>query len=380
MSKSKKIWIAVIIIFLVALIGWRWQVLRQKNTNAITVGVAVGETGDGSEWGQGEFNVYQMYADDINAAGGIDGHPIVLDVQDTKSTGEGTVTAVTKLISIDHVPVVLGPTWADSYQGANPIAEQAKTVLLTPSTALETIDHKENFTYLFSTYWPQLPEIQTLDGFMVSHQMKTLAVINDHDPFDTKFADELAADAATKGVSVVDREQVSIDTNDFRTEILKIKQMHPDAVFIEISNIAGLGPFMGQVKQLGLSAKIFSTADAQNADVVSKFGADMEGLAYSFPQEPTGTAYANFVQEYKTKYGTLPSAPSVMTAYNAIAALVAVLREGARTGTEIRDALYKVTVPGLGAANISFNNLGAITQANFDMKMIHNGQFVIITN
>ena len=214
---------------------------------------------------------------------------------------------------------------------------------------------------------------------MVSHQMKTLAIINDHDPFDTGFADELAADAVTKGMSIVDHEQVSIDTNDFRTEILKIKQMHPDAVFIEISNIAGLGPFMGQVKQLGLSAKMFATADAQNADVVSKFGADMEGLAYSFPQTPTGTAYADFVREYQAKYGTLPSAPSVMTAYNAIAVLVAVLREGARTGTENRDALYKVKTPGLGA-DISFNSLGAITQANFDMKTIHDGQFIIMPN
>ena len=108
MTKNQKILIAIVVVLAVALVGWRWHVLRQKNANAITVGVAVGETGDGSEWGQGEFNVYQMYADDINAAGGINGHPIVLDVQDTKSTGEGTVTAVTQLISIDHAPVDIG--------------------------------------------------------------------------------------------------------------------------------------------------------------------------------------------------------------------------------------------------------------------------------
>jgi ABC-type branched-subunit amino acid transport system substrate-binding protein len=215
---------------------------------------------------------------------------------------------------------------------------------------------------------------------MVSHNIKTLAIINDHDPFDAQLGDVLQKDAQTKGITIVDREQLPIDTNDFRTEIVKIKQLHPDALFVEINNVAGLGPFMKQVKQLGLAARVFSSPDAQNQDAVSKFGTYMEGMTYPFLVSPTGTQYADFVNEYQTKYGTLPSGPSVIPAYNAIAALIAVLKTGARTGPEIKAALQNVNIPGLGVSSVSFNELGQIKEADFQMKMIHDSQFVVIPN
>ena len=106
----------------------------------------------------------------------------------------------------------------------------------------------------------------------------------------------------------------------------------------------------------------------------------MEGMTYPFPKTPSSTAYADFVKEYQAKYNTLPSSPSAITTYNAVQALLEVLKEGARTGTEIRDALYKVKVLGFGTSEVSFNSLGEINVADFDMKMIHNGQFVVIPN
>ncbi len=380
MTKNQKIWSAVIVILVIAMIGWRWYSLRGENKGVFTIGVAVAETGDAAEWGTGEYQVTKMLVDDFNAAGGLNGQPIGLDVEDTKSTGDGTVNAVIKLINIDHVPVIVGPTWVDSYQGPLPIAENAKVTMLTPSAAVESIPDKGKWTYLFTTFWPQAPQIETTDNFMVSQGIKTLAIINDHDPFDTQLADSLEKEAQTKGITIIDREQLPIDQNDFRTEILKIKQFHPDALFIEINNVAGLGPFMKQVKELGLTARIFTSPDAQNQDAVSKFGTFMEGMTYPFLVSPTGTSYENFVNEYQTKYGTLPSGPSVIPAYNAITALIAVLKGGARTGTEVRDALRNVNVPGLGVSSVSFNESGQIKEADFQMKMIHNGQFVVIPN
>ena len=379
-TKNQKIWIAVVGIIVVAFVGWRLYVSRNRNKNAYTIGVAVAETGDAEEWGMGEYQVTKMLVDDLNAAGGLNGQPIELEVEDTKSTGDGTVNAILKLINIDQVPVIIGPTWVDSYQGPLPIAENAKVTMLTPSAAIESIPDKAKWTYLFTTFWPQAPQIETMDNFMVSHGIKTLAIINDHDPFDTQFADSLQKDAQAKGITTVDREQLPIDQNDFRTEILKIKQLNPDALFIEINNVAGLGPFMKQVKELGLTARIFTSPDAQNQDAVSKFGNFMEGMTYPFLVSPTGTQYENFVSEYQAKYGILPSGPSVIPAYNAITALIAVLKEGARSGTEIRDALRNVNVPGLGVSAISFNDLGQIKEADFQMKMIHNSQFVVIPN
>ena len=380
MTKASKTWVAIIAIAIVIFVAW-WNYKNRNQNQTFKVGAALALTGDAGEWGQGEQNVMKMMIDDFNANGGLDGKPIQLVIQDTRSTGEGTVNAVTKLINIDQVPVIIGPTWIDSYQGSAPIAEQAKVVELTPSAAMEAFENKQSLTYLFSTFWPQVPEANTVADYMASHGVKKLAIIDNLDPFNLKFIEELTNAVQSKGIVIVDKEQTPTTQNDYRTEILKIKQLKPDAVFIEINNVANLGPFSKEARELGLTAKIFSTADAQNEDAVSKFGTYMEGMTYPFPKEPSGTLYADFVKEYQAKYnGELPSTPSAITTYNAIKALLQVLQGGARTGTEIRDALYKVNVQGFGTSGVSFNNLGEITTADFDMKMIHNNQFVTIPN
>jgi branched-chain amino acid transport system substrate-binding protein len=380
MNKNQKIWVGLVVILVVAFVGWRIYVSEREGSGAITIGLAVSQTGDAADWGEGEFRIATMMIADMNASGGVNGQQINLVSEDTNSTGVGTVDAVQKLINIDHAQAIIGPTWADSYEGGLPIAEQSKVVLLTPSAAIESIANKQQYTYTLSTFWPQEPQIDALDGFMVSKNMKTLAIINDHDPFDTQLADNLQAQAETKGITNVDREQVPIDQNDFRTEILKIKALKPDALFIEINNVAGLGPFMQQVRQLGLTARIFTSSDAQNVDAVSKFGTAMEGLTYPFLKTPSGTLYESFVSEYQAKYNSLPSTPSAICTYNAVTALIAVLKQGARTGTQIRDALYAVNVPGIGLSQISFTSLGGISEADFEMRMIHDGKFVTITN
>ncbi len=381
MNNGKKTWIAVtVVVAVVAVVAWRSHDMQKASSGDIKIGVAVAETGDAAEWGEGEYRIAQMYVDDVNAKGGINGQQIKLITEDTKATGVGTVDATQKLIAVDGVQAIIGPTWVDSYQGALPIAEQAKVVLLTPSAALESISDAGKFSYLFSTFWPQAPEIAKLEDFMVAHNMKSIAIINDHDPFDTELADALTTSLQAKGISLVDREQLPVDTNDFKTTILKIKQTHPDGLFIQINNVAGLGPFMQQVRQLGLSARIFASPDAQNQDAVTKFASAMEGLTYPFLTAPSGTLYEDFVKEYRAKYNTDPSTPSAIPAYNAVAALVAVLKGGARTGTEIRDALHKVSVPGIGLADVSFNAAGGLSTAGFDMKMIHDGKFVVIEN
>ncbi|TRZ64906.1 MAG: ABC transporter substrate-binding protein [Spirochaetia bacterium] len=379
--KNQKIIIGVIIIaVIVVFIGWQMYEDKQGNSGSIKIGVAIAGTGEASEWGQGEFRVIQMYIDDLNARGGVNGKQINLVVEDTKSTGVGTVDAVMKLIKVDKVPVIIGPTWGDSFQGGYPIAEDSKTVLLTPSAALETVEDKEKFTYLFSTWWPQLTEVQALQNFMLSHGIKNIFIVNDHDAFNTKVSDIFENAAKEKNLNIIGREQIPIGQNDFRTIIIKAKQLKPDAIFVEMQSVSNIGPFMKQAKELGLSARVFSTSAGQNEDAVKKFKEAMESFTYSFIKTPSGAVYDNFVKEYQAKYKQLPSGPSVLNTYNAIVALTEVLKSGAQTGTEIRDALYKVKVSGIGVPEVSFNSLGQINEADFEIRMVRDGQFITVND
>ncbi len=349
-----------------------------NSTEPIKIGVAASLTGFAANWGEGELKAFEIAVDDYKDK---IKQPIELVVQDTKTDGTGTVNAVKKLIDVDHVQVVLGPTWGDSFQGPMPIAEQSRVVLLSPSAAIETIQNKENFSYFFSTWWPQASEIKTLLDHMTASGVTRLAVVNDQDPFDIQFADSLvaAAEAMGKKDFIVSRITVPISTKDFRTYIAKIKAANPEGAFIQLQDTSTMGPFMKQAKELGLNIKVYGTPDAENTDNIKKFPGYFDGLYYAFPSYGQDVSYAVLLKKLTAKYGAdVSQGPSFVNAYNAATMLMEVIKGGARTGTEIRDALNKVHVAGVGSKNLSFNSSGQLENTVFIMKQIQNNQFVEI--
>jgi branched-chain amino acid transport system substrate-binding protein len=75
----------------------------------ITIGASVSLTGDFSADGQAFKRGYQLWAADVNRAGGLLGHPVKLVFLDDKSDPTQGSTNVQQLISSDHVNLVFGP-------------------------------------------------------------------------------------------------------------------------------------------------------------------------------------------------------------------------------------------------------------------------------
>ena len=360
---------------IVVLLGIAIFATRNKTPkDAIKIGVAVDLSGYAANWGEGEVKATQLaldeYKNNIN-------QPVELIIENTKGTDVGTVDAVKKLIEIDHAQAIVGPTWADSYQGAMPIAESAKVTMITPSAAIETIQNKDKFSYFFSTWWPEASEIKTLITHMTTSGVTRIALVNDQDPFDIQLVDNLSASINASGkIAVTSRNTVSIATKDFRTVIAKIKTSKPDAVFIQVTDTSTMGPFMKQLKEQNVNIKVYATPDAENVDNITKFPNAFDGILYAFPSYAQDPSYSDLVTRLKTKYGADASqGPSFVNAYNAATMLFEVLKGGARTGTEIRDALSKVNVAGVGSKNLSFNPQGQLQDVTFIMKTIINNQF-----
>ena len=380
MNKNSKILLWAGLVVVVAIIFFSTFSGQQSSNEPIRIGVAVGQTGFGQEWGNGEFRAVQLLADKVNKNGGIDGHSLELIVEDTKSDNVGTVNAVTKLVNVDKVPVIIGPTWADSFGGGTPIAENAHVVLISPSAAIEVAKETKNFSYLFSTWWPQLPEIVRLQRFLRDSGLKKVVVINDQDAFNTKISDLFIEQSKSAELNVVGHYVTPIGVNDFRTTLVKAKQLSPDAIFVETQDISEIGPLTKQMRELNFRPKIFSTTSAQNEDLVQKFGSFVEGMIYTYPATESDAAYKKLVQEYTVRYGQPPSGPSFVNAYNAALMVVEALKNGARSGEEIKNQLVKIKIPGIALRELFFNDRGQIGEASFEVRTIKNGKFIKIAD
>ena len=94
----------------------------------IKIGVAAALSGGAAQYGAAIRNGFQLAADEINAAGGINGDKIVLAIEDEQGKKEDAINVFKKLIFQDKVLMTFGPTLSNSAQAADPIAQAAKTV------------------------------------------------------------------------------------------------------------------------------------------------------------------------------------------------------------------------------------------------------------
>src|SRR4030088_3327703 len=75
----------------------------------ITIGVSVSQSGDFSGDGKALIQGYDLWAQDINAKGGLLGHRVTMKYADDASSTSQVVTNYQALITQDHVALVFGP-------------------------------------------------------------------------------------------------------------------------------------------------------------------------------------------------------------------------------------------------------------------------------
>src|SRR6202011_1452133 len=75
----------------------------------ITIGVSISQSGDFSGDGKALKQGYDLWADDINKKGGLNGHQVTMKYVDDASSTQQVVTNYQNLITVDKVALVFGP-------------------------------------------------------------------------------------------------------------------------------------------------------------------------------------------------------------------------------------------------------------------------------
>ncbi|MBW8779318.1 MAG: ABC transporter substrate-binding protein, partial [Burkholderiales bacterium] len=105
----------------------------------IKIGVAEALSGGAAQYGTPIRNAFQMAADEINAAGGINGRTIELVVEDEQGKKDEAINAFKKLIFQDKALMLFGPTLSNSAKASDPIAQSAHVVVFGTSNTAEGI-------------------------------------------------------------------------------------------------------------------------------------------------------------------------------------------------------------------------------------------------
>lgn len=322
----------------------------------LRIGVAAALSGGAAQYGAAIRNGFQLAAEQINAAGGINGDKIQLVVEDEQGKKEEGINVFKKLIFQDKVLMVFGPTLSNSAQAADPIAQGSKTVVFGTSNTADGITSIGDYVFRNSvTEADVLPE--TLKMAVRKGNVKKVAVLYGNDDVFTKSGyDNFRKALADLNIPVTTTETFAKGDVDFKAQLTKIKASNPDAIVIS-ALIAEGAPIMVQARQLGLNLPFIGGNGMNSVKVFDLAKDKSDGLYVGSPWSIENQTDANrkFVVAYTSKFKTAPdqfAAQAYDALYIASQALKKVKLSGnlAADRTALRDALPEVKWTGATGA------------------------------
>src|SRR5208337_2133079 len=147
MKKIRQITMAIICIVIIPV----FFAVTSYAKEPYKIGALFSVTGAASFLGEPEKNTVIMLQEQINKAGGVNGHPLEVIIEDTKSDETQAVLSAKKLLERDNVLAIIGPSTTGESMALVPIMNNAKTPLLSCAAGAGITQPVEVRYWIFKT-------------------------------------------------------------------------------------------------------------------------------------------------------------------------------------------------------------------------------------
>lgn len=372
MNGMKKLGIIFVLMLLAAALAGCVQ--PEKKTE-IKIGSILPLTGGAGKYGEDAKSAIELAVEEKNAQGGINGSLVTIVFEDDQTNPTQTVSAFRKLITVDKVPVVIGAMTSSSALAVAPIAEQNRIVLLSPSASAPALTNAGDFIFR-NEVSDAYGGVAQADRTWNKLGIKKVAIIYINNDYGVGVKDTFVQTFKTLGGEVVATESFEPDSQDFRTQLTRIKEKSPEAIFIVAYKESIL--ILKQIKELGIKATLLSTPVFEDREILDKAGNASEGVIYvyygGFNPQSSDETIKKFVDAFKSKYNREPGYYAAL-AYDATNIVLLAIEKGGTKSEDIKNALYQIK-DFLGVTGkTTFDSNGDVTKPVI-LKMVKNGQFV----
>jgi branched-chain amino acid transport system substrate-binding protein len=291
----------------------------------VTIGISLPVTGDFSQPGGEAKRGYQVWADMVNAEGGLLGRDVKLKIVDDASNQDTVVSDYTKLMTQDKVDLVLGTFSSLLNFPASAVAEKNGYVFVEPAGGAPDM-FSRGFEYLFFAQQATAPHqadvfVDWIKSLPADQRPKTAAYPTQDDPFTRPVIESMQQQLEALGVKTVFAEVYPADTTNFQTIANTLKNKKPDLIAQGAVFEDGVG-LVRSLKQLGYTPKaLFQTSAPSNAGQYSDgVGlANTEGVFYtvSWNEQATTPLNKEFVAAYGKAYDAALPAEDAADAFAA---------------------------------------------------------------
>ncbi|MFI5436278.1 ABC transporter substrate-binding protein [Rhodococcus baikonurensis] len=211
-------------------------------------------------------NVAEMTAAQINAAGGVDGKNIDIEVYDTKTDPAEAAKQAQRAITQDRVTALIGAFTTPETLAVADVAERSKVVLIAPSAATPAITADKKYVFRTAPVTGDLAE-----GMM--QVAKALgdtngALMYDSGGLGLGAKDPIEAAAAQEGVTLTGSVQYPLNASDVSAQVSAAAKDKPGAVFIAGSAGADHGVVAKAMVEQGLKVPFIGLSPIGTPDAI----------------------------------------------------------------------------------------------------------------
>lgn len=319
----------------------------------IKVGILAPLTGDVAQYGIAASNAAQLYFDQLNAAGGINGKQVEYIVLDEKGQAADAITAFNNMVEQGITALVGDVTTAPTVAVADVAEELGMPMISGTATASAVTCHlKDDGTVesvrdtVFRTCFIDPFQGEKMAGFAKEVLGASTAAIiyNNATDYSKGLADAFTAKAKELGLEVVATESYADSDVDFKSQLTNIASKSPDVVFCP-DYYQKIALISKQAKDTGISATLLG-GDGWDGTLGAVTDASLvEGAYYcsGFSADDTSEAVQTFLTDYKAKYNQDPTMFAATT-YDAAAILADALKAAEDKGLTAGTDEYKQAV------------------------------------
>jgi branched-chain amino acid transport system substrate-binding protein len=353
------------------------------------IGALFAVTGPASFLGEPEKNTALMLQDQINKAGGINGHPLEIIIEDTKSDETQTVLSAKKLLSSDKVLAIVGPSTTGESMALVPIMNDAKTPLVSCAAGAPITQPVNERYWIFKTPQYDTSAVEAIFGYMKKHGISKVGIISISTGFGDAGRKALLAEAPKYGMTIIADEKYGPKDSDMTTQLVKIKAAGAQAV-INWS----VGP--GQVivtknwYALRMGIPLYQSHGWGSKKNIELAGKAAEGVIAPLgrlvvwdklsDRDPQKALLKKYIHDYDARYKGDPGTFGGH-AYDSIKMVAEALKKVGPNKKKIRDYIETKIKnwPGTGGIfNMSKNDHCGLDKSAFEMVVVKNGDWALL--
>ena len=346
------------------------------DSDVIKIGGIGPLSGPNSTYGISVKEGADLLAEEINAAGGINGKKVEFIFEDDQSDNTVAASAFNKLVDKDGVCAILGGVTSGTTLAIAPNSTNKKIPMITPTGTEPTITNVGG-DFMFRGCFVDSFQGEILAKYTKEKLEKTTAAVlyNSSSDYSKGIANAYKETLEKNGGQVLEFLSYGSDKEtDFKAQLTKIKSANPDVIILpDYYNVVGL--IAKQARDMGITSQ-FLGGDGWESEELTKIGGTaVDGAIYinHYYAEDTDENVKNFVDSYTKKYNKTPDCFAALSYDTAKILVKAIEKANSTDGTAIRDALAGMEINSV-TGNIKFNEersavkSAAIIKINGDKK------------